>query len=99
MSAAQPGSAHAELVDDETPDKTPGTTNPDAEVVAFAKAIHKIVKQITPAPNPNSGNTTHLMVPTLENSALLSSSANSTSEIIQIYFWTIQLRAIICCPI
>jgi len=42
MSATQPGSAHTKLVDNETPDETPGTTNPNAEVTAFAKAIDKI---------------------------------------------------------
>src|SRR5882724_436389 len=44
MSTAQPRSAHADLVDDDTPDETTGTTDPDAEATAFAKAINKIVK-------------------------------------------------------
>jgi len=43
MSATQPRSAHTELVDNETPDETPGTTNNDDEVTAFSKAIDKIV--------------------------------------------------------
>jgi len=44
MSSAQPKSAHIEPVDNETPDETPGTTGPNAEANAFAKAINKIVK-------------------------------------------------------
>jgi len=44
MSSAQPRSAHTALVDKDTPDETPGTTDPDAEATAFAKAIDKIVK-------------------------------------------------------
>ena len=43
MSAAQPGSAHTDPVDDNTPDESSGTTNPDAEVAAFSKAIERIV--------------------------------------------------------
>jgi len=31
-------------MDVDTPDETPGTTGPDAEATAFAKAINKIVK-------------------------------------------------------
>ena len=42
MSAAPTRSAHAEPVDDNTPDETSGTTNPDAEVAAFSKAIKRI---------------------------------------------------------
>jgi len=44
MSTAQHRSAHTDLVDDDTPDETPGTTDLDAEATAFAKAIDKIVK-------------------------------------------------------
>ena len=44
MSTAQPRSAHTNLVDDDTLDKTPGTTDPNAEATAFPKAIDKIIK-------------------------------------------------------
>src|SRR5882724_1367928 len=41
--SSQPKSAHIETLD-ETPDEMLGTTNPNNEVEAFAKAINKIVK-------------------------------------------------------
>src|SRR5882724_856176 len=41
--SSQHKSAHIETLD-ETPDKTLGTTNPNQEAEAFAKAIDKIVK-------------------------------------------------------
>src|SRR5882724_6453294 len=41
--ASQPESAHIETLD-ETPNKMLGTTNPNNEAEAFAKAINKIIK-------------------------------------------------------
>ena len=41
--SSQPKSAQIETLD-ETPDEMLGTTNPNNEVEAFAKAINKIVK-------------------------------------------------------
>src|SRR5882724_2203434 len=41
--SSQPKSAHIETLD-ETPDETLGTTNPNHEAEAFAKAIDKIIK-------------------------------------------------------
>src|SRR5882724_3870626 len=64
---------------------------PIVELLHLPRLSTRLSTQITPTPNPNSGNLTHLMVPTLTNSTLLSSSANSTSEIVQIYFQMIQL--------
>jgi len=45
MSAAQPRSVHIDPVEHNTPDETPGTTDPDAEATAFANAINKIFKE------------------------------------------------------
>jgi len=44
MSSAQLEPAHIKPVDNETPDETSGTTGPNAEANAFAKAINMIVK-------------------------------------------------------
>src|SRR5882724_756462 len=98
MSFAQPGSAHISPVDNETPDETPFTTDPNAKLLHLPRLSTRLSKQNTRAPNPNSGNLTQLTVLTPENFTLLSSSVNSTSEIVQICFQTIQLQSIIFCP-
>jgi len=64
--SVQPGSAHTNPVEDDTPDKTSGTTNPNAEVAAFAKAIERIImasnthaKPKLWEPNPFNGSDSH----------------------------------------
>src|SRR5882672_9144053 len=64
--------------------------------VHSSKPLIWLSKATTRVPNPNFGNQTHSMVPTPENSTLLSYSANSTSDIVQICSNLIQLRSIIC---
>src|SRR5882724_10467546 len=70
-------------------------------LVTMLKLMHlprlstRLPKPTTPVPSTNSRKPFHSMVLTPENSTLSSSSANSTSKIIQICFRMIQLRSII----
>src|SRR5882724_9433353 len=66
MSAAQTRSAHTDPVDNNTPDETSGTTDPNAEVAAFAKAIKRIVTTSSTCskpklwePDPFDGSNSH----------------------------------------
>ena len=82
------GSAHLDPTDDDTP----VSNLHEAKAIVFAEAIGKVLRMNNSSEpklwEPDS------MVPTPENFALSSYSANSTSEIAKIYLRTIPIRSI-----
>jgi len=84
MSSTQPKSAYIEPVDNETPDETSGTTGHPVEANTFTKAIDKIVKANYSSSKPKLQESNPFNGSDSKNSALSSSNANSTSEIVQI---------------
>src|SRR5882724_1944800 len=91
--SAQPGSAHHDPMDHETP----VSNSHKAEATTFTEAISKVLKT-NKSSKPKLWEP-DLMVPTLKNSAPSSYSANSTSEIVKIFLRTKLIKLIISSPI